>query len=92
MKLFTSGNLRRVEFNGEVNHVHLLIDYPPQVQLSKLIANLKTVSSRLIRLDFTDHIQQFHNSHLALIGRNHEKANREGKSVTRVGEISFSGK
>jgi putative transposase len=51
---------RLVEFNGEVNHVHMLIDYPPQVQLSKLIANLKTVSSRLIRKDFTHHIQQFH--------------------------------
>ncbi len=23
-----------VEFNGEVDHVHLLISYPPQVQLS----------------------------------------------------------
>lgn len=51
-----------IEFNGEVNHVHMLIDYPPQVQLSKLIANLKTVSSRLIRKDNSSHIQQFHNS------------------------------
>jgi putative transposase len=38
-----------VEFNGEPDHVHLLISYPPHTQLSKLIANLKTVSSRLIR-------------------------------------------
>jgi putative transposase len=49
-----------VEFNGEVNHVHLLVDYPPQVQLSKLVANLKTVSSRLIRKDFASHIARFH--------------------------------
>lgn len=41
-----------VEFNGEADHVHLLIDYPPHTQLSKLIANLKTVSSRLIRKEF----------------------------------------
>lgn len=26
-----------VEFNGEQDHVHLLIEYPPKVQLSKLI-------------------------------------------------------
>jgi len=25
------------EFNGEQDHVHLLIHYPPKVQLSKLI-------------------------------------------------------
>jgi putative transposase len=42
-----------VQFNGEEDHVHLLIDYKPDVQISKLIANLKTVSSRLIRKEFS---------------------------------------
>ena len=31
-----------VEFNAESDHAHLLVNFPPQVQLSKLIANLKT--------------------------------------------------
>jgi hypothetical protein len=30
-------------------HVHLLIHYPPQVQLSKLLNSLKGVSSRMLR-------------------------------------------
>jgi len=42
-----------VEFNGEPDHVHLLVSYKPEISLSKLIANLKTVSSRLIRRDFS---------------------------------------
>jgi len=41
------------EFNGEQDHVHLLIHYPPKVQLSKLINSLKGVSSRMIRKEFT---------------------------------------
>ena len=41
-----------LDFNGESDHVHLLIEYKPDIALSKLIANLKTVSSRLIRRDF----------------------------------------
>ena len=41
-----------VEFNGEEDHVHLLIDYKPDIPLSTLIGNLKTVSSRLIRKEF----------------------------------------
>ena len=45
-------NCSLVQFNGEEDHVHLLIDYKPDVQISKLIANLKTVSSRLIRKEF----------------------------------------
>jgi putative transposase len=29
-----------VEFNGEHDHVHLLINYPPKVALSNLVASL----------------------------------------------------
>jgi putative transposase len=38
-----------VEFNGEEDHVHLLISYPPKVSLSKLVNSLKGCSSRMIR-------------------------------------------
>lgn len=38
-----------VEFDGEVDHVHLLIHYPPTISISKLVNILKGVSSRLIR-------------------------------------------
>jgi putative transposase len=47
-----------VEFNGESDHVHLLVNFAPQVQLSKLIANLKTVSSRLVRKEFSTELAQ----------------------------------
>lgn len=40
------------EFNGERDHVHLLINYPPKVQLSKLINSLKGVSSRKLKQEF----------------------------------------
>jgi putative transposase len=41
-----------LEFNGESDHVHLLLSVNPKVQLSSFVNNLKTVSSRLIRRDF----------------------------------------
>ena len=41
-----------VEFDGEVDHVHLLIIYPPKVAISKLVNSLKGVSSRLLRKQF----------------------------------------
>lgn len=37
-----------VEFDGEDDHVHLLVVYPPKVALSPLVNSLKGVSSRLI--------------------------------------------
>lgn len=43
---------RLMEFNGEVDHVHLLIALPPNLDLSVFVNNLKTTSSRLIRKEF----------------------------------------
>ena len=37
------------EINGEKDYVHLLVEYPPKVSLSKLVNSLKGVSSRLLR-------------------------------------------
>ena len=45
-----------IEFGGEEDHVHLLLDMHPSVQLSKFVNNIKTVSSR--------HINKIHNAHL----------------------------
>ncbi|MFT6904995.1 MAG: putative transposase [Oleiphilaceae bacterium] len=39
-----------IEFDGESDHVHLLINYPPKVQLSKLVNSLKGVSSRKLKI------------------------------------------
>ena len=38
-----------VEFDGEDDHVHLLVNYPPKVAVSSLVNSLKGVSSRMIR-------------------------------------------
>ena len=43
-----------VEFNGEADHVHLLINYPPKISLSALVNSLKGVSSRRIRQERPD--------------------------------------
>ncbi len=43
-----------IEFNGERDQVHLLINYPPKVALSALVNSLKGVSSRLLRKEFGD--------------------------------------
>ena len=35
--------------DGEDDHVHLLVEYPPKVAISALVNSLKGVSSRLLR-------------------------------------------
>ncbi|MES4216082.1 IS200/IS605 family transposase, partial [Escherichia coli] len=43
-----------VEMDGERDHVHLLINYPPKLAISSLVNSLKGVSSRLLRRDRPD--------------------------------------
>lgn len=38
-----------VKFDGEDDHVHLLVEYPPKIAVSRLVNSLKGVSSRLVR-------------------------------------------
>lgn len=42
------------EFNGEADHIHLLVTYPPKVALSNLVNSLKGVSSRRLRQERPD--------------------------------------
>lgn len=42
------------EFNGEDDHVHLLVIYPPKVRLSELVNSLKGVSSRLLKQEYSE--------------------------------------
>jgi len=40
------------EFNGEPEHVHLLVNVPPTVAISRLATSLNGVSSRRLRQEF----------------------------------------
>ncbi|WP_274449658.1 IS200/IS605-like element ISAs26 family transposase, partial [Aeromonas caviae] len=42
------------ECDGEADHVHMLIEYGPTVQLSVLVNSLKAVTSRRLRNEFLD--------------------------------------
>lgn len=46
------------EFNGEPDHVHLLIHYPPTFAVSRLVNSLKGVSSRHLRGEYVDRINR----------------------------------
>ena len=40
------------ECNGETDHVHLRVNFPPTVTVSRLVNSLKGVSSRRLRQEF----------------------------------------
>lgn len=50
---------RLEEFNGETDRVHLLVSFPPTVEISRLVNSLKGVSSRYLRRDHPELAQHY---------------------------------
>lgn len=53
-----------IEMDGEQDHVHLLVSYPPKLSISVMVNNLKAVSSRMLRLQNTHLTRQSKNAAL----------------------------
>lgn len=51
-------DLEEIETEGD--HVHIMFQGKPQLQLSKFINNLKTVSSRLLKKSNSEHLKKFY--------------------------------
>lgn len=49
-----------LEMNGEEDHIHILFEIPPQVELASMACSLKTVTSRLIRKKYSDYLKKFY--------------------------------
>lgn len=60
LRLFSNWDVELIEINHDEDHIHMLIEIPPQVQISKMINNYKTVTSRLLRKNYEEYINKFY--------------------------------
>ena len=58
--LLKSFKCNLVEANSEPDHIHILFEAPPQVTLSVLANNLKTVTARRLRKEFPEELSQYY--------------------------------
>lgn len=49
-----------LEVNGESDHLHILFEASPQIELAKLVNTFKSVSSRLVRKNHTEYLKNFY--------------------------------
>ena len=49
-----------LKINTDHDHIHIQFEISPQTQLSKLINNYKTVTSRLIRKEFSEELRPYY--------------------------------
>jgi len=63
-KVCTDFEATLIEVDGERDHVHLLIEYPPKVSVAKLVNSLKGASSRRLKNTFPELHLHFYNGAL----------------------------
>jgi putative transposase len=89
-----------MEFNGENNHVHLLVNFPPKVAVARLVNSLKGVSSRRLRQEFPDLVRHYYRANklwsgsyfagsvggapLSVVKQYIEQQNRPGQGTARA--------
>lgn len=49
-----------LEFGGEADHIHLMLALNPTIEPAKFINSLKTVTSRLTRKKYAEHLKTYY--------------------------------
>lgn len=58
-KVCTNFEASLIEIDGEADHVHLLVAFPPKVSVSSLVNSLKGVSSRLLKKEHPELLKRY---------------------------------
>jgi len=69
------------EFDGEADHVHLLVTYPPRISIAVLVNALKGTSSRKLRQQFSIFKQSYWGDSVALWSRSYFAASVGGAPI-----------
>jgi len=59
-RLMKDKDLVLVEYGGEQDHIHILFSTHLNINLSRFVNTIKTVSSRLIRKKYPEHLSKFY--------------------------------
>lgn len=70
-----------VEFDGEADHVHLLVTYPPRISIAVLVNALKGTSSRRLRQQFNLFKESYWGDSVALWSRSYFAASVGGAPI-----------
>jgi putative transposase len=58
-RVFAKMDCRLLACDGEADHVHLLVEYPPKIAVSVLVNMFKGTSSRMLRVERPDIAQRY---------------------------------
>ena len=73
-----------VEFSGESDHVHLLVDFHPRNSISAVAGSLKAATSRTMRREFQSEVKKFYWSDVSFWSRSYYVASSGGAPIEKL--------
>lgn len=59
-RVLTPNNSSLIEFGGEPDRIHMLVDLHPSNHISNLVGSMKSATSRVLRNEFGEEIRKFY--------------------------------
>ncbi|KAB8330638.1 IS200/IS605 family transposase [Scytonema tolypothrichoides VB-61278] len=53
-------NCQLIEFNGESDHVHILLDFHPKNSIAAVVGSLKSSTARMLKKEFPEEVKKYY--------------------------------
>ena len=73
-----------VEFSGEADHVHLLLDFHPKNSISAVAGSLKACTSRMVKKEFPQQYNNYYWGNKAFWSNSYYVASTGGAPIEAV--------
>lgn len=73
-----------IEFSGEPDHVHALIDFHPKNSISAVAGSLKSASARTMKKDFPEQVKKFYWGQVSFWSNSYYVASAGGAPIEKL--------
>lgn len=49
-----------IEFNGETDHIHILLDFHPKNSIAAVVGSLKSSTARMLKKEFPEEVKKYY--------------------------------
>lgn len=75
-----------VEFNGEPDHIHILLDFQPKNAVSTVVACLKSSTSRMLKKEFPQEIKKSYWGNVSFWSGSYYVSSTGGATIEKLKE------
>lgn len=75
-----------LEFSGEMDHIHILLDFHPKNSISTVAGCLKSSTARVMKKDFSEQVTKFYKDKVSFWSKSYYVASSGGAPIEKLKE------